>query len=88
MVDRRYDRLRASWRDVFAPPGYRGRPPAAVYEAQLDEQRHLRLVRPVVPAFDWERDVPELRPHVPTAPRTVEVVVVDGMRFLVSRPTP
>lgn len=41
--------------------------------------RHLRLV---ARAFDWQRDVPELRrPPV----RVVEAVEVDGRTFYVSR---
>lgn len=52
------------------------------YEQRLAQTRTLYLVRPVPPAFDWQRDVPELR----DAPRRlVERVVVDGRAFYVAR---
>lgn len=66
-------------RALFGLPVQRPRPD---YEARLARTRTLYLVRPVPPAFDWEREVPEL---VPPPRRVVERVVVDGRAFYVAR---
>jgi hypothetical protein len=73
------DRVRDLLRDLAQRR--RPIPRSDEYEARLARTRTLYLVRSIPPAFDWERELPELRP----APiRTVERVVVDGQAFYVS----
>ena len=68
-------------RAVFGLPVTRPRPD---YETRLAQRRHLTLVRPVGPAFDWALEVPELR----DGPVRVVTRVVDdvtGRAFYVAR---